>query len=242
MSWATSRTTISRVLKLVLKKLGCRLERPCTTCLRCMVELPGGKMKSRETRCRYRRPDRGHGFDGPRDVGELEPSWTDARKRRTPSRRWSDWAPSNTFIIRWTQRRCCSIPASRSTSTAIRGLFIQYPTHVSARSLRRGRVRALIFEGLPPPTICPKRSTWGNADRYHAVVAAAGENFAPSIIPGPSLRTWPNSSTATTTTILSLKEVRTPTPAPDGPSAGQQSPASSGRGMKLLGIDVPERM
>ena len=137
------------------------------------------------------------------------------------------------FILKVDPRkRCCSIPASRSTSTAIRVLSSSTPMRASARCFARPPRRASTSEEPPRRITC--------AREYPSVVKSAGENFAPSVV-GAYVYELAKQFNGYYHDHSILKEenagVRTMRL-----QLAQQVARVIKEGMKLLGIDVPERM
>ena len=141
------------------------------------------------------------------------------------------------------KERCCSIPASRSTSTAIaiRGLSSSTPTHGSARSCVGLAEAGIDFEGAASADYLPEEiDLVKTLTEYPAVVAAAGENFAPSII-GAYVYELAKQFNGYYHDHSILKEENADTRRMRLQLARQVARVIR-RGMKLLGIDVPERM
>lgn len=132
-------------------------------------------------------------------------------------------------------------PASRSDFNGNTGPFIQY-THARICSILRKAAEAGIdFEGAAAADYLPEEiDLVKTLTEYPAVVAAAGENFAPSII-GAYVYELAKQFNGYYHDHSILKEENTDTRRMRLQLARQVARVIR-RGMKLLGIDVPERM
>ena len=186
MSWATSRTTIFQVLKLILKKLGYADWSDHITHLSYgMVELPEGKMKSREGTVVDADDLIADMVSTAREMsdelGKLDGLY--GRRRPTPFPRWSDWG-AQVFHPEGGPEKDDAFRSARVDRLQRQHRPVHQYTHARICSvLRKAAEAGIDFSGAAQADYLPEEiALVKSLTEYPSVVAAAGENFAPSIV------------------------------------------------------------
>lgn len=232
-----------QVLKLILKKLGYAWSDHITHLSYGMVELPEGKMKSRE----------GTVVDADDLIAGMVST---AREMSDELGKLDDCteeeadAVSTTvglgalkyFILKVDPKKTMLFDPRESIDfNGNTGPFIQY-THARIRSILRKAAEAEIsYEGAAAPEYLPEEiDLIKTLTEYPSVVCAAGENFAPSLV-GAYVYELSKQFNGYYHDHSILREKNTEVRGMRLQLAQQVARVIKG-GMSLLGIDVPERM